>query len=130
MLVSGIQQSDSTIPMHVSIPFQILFPFRLLHTIQQSSRVTHEIAVRMLGGATSSEGLTGAGGATSKTAASHGCWLQFITTQTSPKSCLGVFITRRLAFPRMQDPRKNKEEGLLPPGLRRHTPSLPPYCTL
>ena len=75
------------------------FPFRLFHTIEQSSRATHEIAGRMLGRATSSEGLTGAGGATSKMAPSHGCWLQFITTQTSPKSCLGVFITWWLAFP-------------------------------
>ena len=37
MLVSGVQQSDSVIHIHVSILFQILFPFRLLHNIEQSS---------------------------------------------------------------------------------------------
>ena len=37
MLVSGIQQSDSVIHMHVSILFQILFPISLLHNIEQSS---------------------------------------------------------------------------------------------
>ena len=36
MLVSGIQQSDSVIHIHVSILFQILFPFRLLQSIEQS----------------------------------------------------------------------------------------------
>ena len=37
VLVSGVQQSDSLIHIHVSILFQILFPFRLLHNIEQSS---------------------------------------------------------------------------------------------
>ena len=37
MLVSGVQQSDSVIQIHVSILFQILFPFRLLQSIEQSS---------------------------------------------------------------------------------------------
>ena len=37
MFVSGVQQSDSVIHIHVSILFQILFPFRLLHNIEQSS---------------------------------------------------------------------------------------------
>ena len=39
MLVLGIPQSDSVILIHiyVPIPFQILFPFRLLHNIEQSS---------------------------------------------------------------------------------------------
>ena len=37
MLVSGVQQSDSVIHIHVSILFQIRFPFRLLHNIDQSS---------------------------------------------------------------------------------------------
>ena len=37
MLVSDVQPSDSVIHIHVSIPFQILFPFRLLHNIEQSS---------------------------------------------------------------------------------------------
>ena len=37
MLVSGVQQSDSVIHIHVAILFQILFPFRLLHNIEQSS---------------------------------------------------------------------------------------------
>ena len=37
MLVSGVQQSDSVIHIHVSILFQILFPFRLLHNIGQRS---------------------------------------------------------------------------------------------
>ena len=34
VLVSGVQQSDSVV--HVSILFQILFPFRLLQNIEQS----------------------------------------------------------------------------------------------
>ena len=33
MLVSGVQQSKSVIHIHISIPFQILFP--LLHNIEQ-----------------------------------------------------------------------------------------------
>ena len=37
VLVSGVQQSESVIHIHVSILFQILFPFRLLHSIEQSS---------------------------------------------------------------------------------------------
>ena len=37
VLVSGVQQSDSVIHIHVSILFQILFPFRLLQSIEQSS---------------------------------------------------------------------------------------------
>ena len=37
VLVSGIQQSDSVIHIHASILFQILFPFRLLQNIEQSS---------------------------------------------------------------------------------------------
>ena len=37
MLVSGVQQSDSVQHIHVSILFQILFPFRLLQNIEQSS---------------------------------------------------------------------------------------------
>ena len=37
VIVSGVQQSDSVLHIHVSILFQILFPFRLLHNIEQSS---------------------------------------------------------------------------------------------
>jgi len=37
VLVSGLQQSDSVIHTHVSIHFQILFPYRLLQNIKQSS---------------------------------------------------------------------------------------------
>ena len=37
LLVSGVQQSDTVIHIHVSILFQILFPFRLLQSIEQSS---------------------------------------------------------------------------------------------
>ena len=37
VLVSGVQQSDTVIHMHVSILFQILFPFKLLQNIEQSS---------------------------------------------------------------------------------------------
>ena len=37
MLVSGVQQSDSVIHIHVSILFQIFFPLRLLQNIEQSS---------------------------------------------------------------------------------------------
>ena len=36
-LVSGVQQSDSVIHIHVSILLKILFPFRLLHNSEQSS---------------------------------------------------------------------------------------------
>ena len=36
VLVSDIQQSDSVIHVHVSILFQVLFPFRLLQSIEQS----------------------------------------------------------------------------------------------
>ena len=36
VLVSGVQQSDSVIHIHVSILFQILFPLRSLHNIEQS----------------------------------------------------------------------------------------------
>ena len=36
-LVSGVQQSDSLIHTHVSVLFQILFPFSLLQNIVQSS---------------------------------------------------------------------------------------------
>ena len=37
VLVSDVQQSGSVIHIHVSILFQILFPFRLLQNIEQSS---------------------------------------------------------------------------------------------
>ena len=37
MLVLGVQHSDSVIHIHVSILFQILFPFRLLQNIEQRS---------------------------------------------------------------------------------------------
>ena len=37
MLVSVVQQSDSVIHIHISILFQTLFPFKLLHNIKQSS---------------------------------------------------------------------------------------------
>ena len=37
MLVSGVQQSDSVLHVHVSILFQIIFPFRLLHNIDYRS---------------------------------------------------------------------------------------------
>ena len=37
VLVSGVQQSNSVIHIHVYILFQILFPFRLLQNIEQSS---------------------------------------------------------------------------------------------
>ena len=36
VLVSGIQESDSVTHIHVSILFQILFPFSLLQNIEQS----------------------------------------------------------------------------------------------
>ena len=36
VLVSGVKQSDSAIHIHVSILFQILFPFRLSENIEQS----------------------------------------------------------------------------------------------
>ena len=37
VLVSGVQQSNSVIHTHVSILFQILFLFMLLHNIEQNS---------------------------------------------------------------------------------------------
>ena len=37
VFVSGVQQSDSVIHIHVSILFQIFLPFRLLHNMEQSS---------------------------------------------------------------------------------------------
>ena len=37
VLVSGIQQSDSVVHIHVPIIFQILFQLRLLQSIEQSS---------------------------------------------------------------------------------------------
>ena len=37
MAVSGLQQSDSVTYIHVSILFQILFPFRWLYNIEQRS---------------------------------------------------------------------------------------------
>ena len=37
VLVSDVHQSDAVIHIHVSILFQILFPFKLLHNIEQSS---------------------------------------------------------------------------------------------
>ena len=37
VVVSGVQQSDSVIHVHISILFQILFPFRLLHNTEQNS---------------------------------------------------------------------------------------------
>ena len=37
VLVSGVQQSDSVIRIHVSILFQVLFSFRLLQNTEQSS---------------------------------------------------------------------------------------------
>ena len=37
VLVSGIQQNDSVIYIQLPILFQILFPLRLLHNIEQSS---------------------------------------------------------------------------------------------
>ena len=36
-LVSGVGQSDSDAHIHVSTPFQILFPIWLLHNIEQTS---------------------------------------------------------------------------------------------
>ena len=43
VLVVGEQQSDSIIRIHVSILFQILFPLRLLHNIEQSSLIFYFI---------------------------------------------------------------------------------------
>ena len=34
--VSGVKHSDSVIHIHISILFQILFPYRLLHNIEYS----------------------------------------------------------------------------------------------
>ena len=37
VLVSGVEQSDSSVHIHVAILFQILSPFRLLNNIEPSS---------------------------------------------------------------------------------------------
>ena len=37
MFISGVQQSDSIIHIHIFILFQILFPYRLLQYIEHSS---------------------------------------------------------------------------------------------
>ena len=37
MLITGVQQRDSVIPLQVSILFQLLFPFKLLQNIESSS---------------------------------------------------------------------------------------------
>ena len=37
VLVSGVQQIDSVVHIHIFILFHILFPFRLLQNIEQSS---------------------------------------------------------------------------------------------
>ena len=37
MVVSGVQPSDSVIHMYISIPIQILFPYRLLQDTEYSS---------------------------------------------------------------------------------------------
>ena len=37
VLVSDVKQSDSVVRIHVSILFQIIFPFRLLQDIEQRS---------------------------------------------------------------------------------------------
>ena len=43
--VSGIQQSNSDIHIHISILFHILFPFRLLHDIEQSAPVCSTVGL-------------------------------------------------------------------------------------
>ena len=45
VLVSGVQKSDSVIHIHVSILFQILLPFRLLHNIEQSVLIIDQISL-------------------------------------------------------------------------------------
>ena len=42
LLVSGVQQSDSVMYTQVSVVFKILFPFRLLHNIEQGIPCTIE----------------------------------------------------------------------------------------
>ena len=37
VLISAVQQSDSVIHMHISTPFQFLFPYRSLQSTEQSS---------------------------------------------------------------------------------------------
>ena len=43
MIVSDVWQNDPGIHIHVSILFQILFPFRLLHNIEQSSLCSTQV---------------------------------------------------------------------------------------
>ena len=43
VIVSGVQQRDSIIHIHVPVLFQILFLFRLLHNIEQSSLIFYFI---------------------------------------------------------------------------------------
>ena len=39
VVISGVQKSDSAIHIHVSVLFQILFPYRLLKSIEWASQV-------------------------------------------------------------------------------------------
>ena len=48
VLVSGVQHSDSVIHIYVSILLQILFPFRLLQNIGQSSFAIQQVLVGYL----------------------------------------------------------------------------------
>ena len=41
VLVLGVQQSDSVTHINILILFQVIFPFRLLHNIEQSSLLTY-----------------------------------------------------------------------------------------
>ena len=43
IIVSDVQQNDSVIHTHVSILFQILFPFRLLQNTEQSYRSEYQV---------------------------------------------------------------------------------------
>ena len=45
MLVSGAQRSDPVIHTQVSVLFLILFPFRLLHDIEQSAPVCSTVGL-------------------------------------------------------------------------------------
>ena len=45
VLVSGVQQSDLVIHIRVSILFQVLYPFTLLHNIEQSSCGIQQVLV-------------------------------------------------------------------------------------
>ena len=77
-------------------------------------RVSHEVAVKCQLGPQPSEGLTGAGGSTSKVAQSCGCW-----QEVSVLHAVEIFIGCMSLLPSWQlvpseNPKENKGEAVIP----------------